>query len=109
MDDLMKAKEAQKVVLRRVVQEQPDAQQRESGVMAQLCMSIAEHCIAMNDRERAVTFYDEALKFDPESEDAHVALSRLCVPHALLCLSPSLPLHFIVSPLLPRIVFFSCF
>lgn len=84
MDDLMKAKDAQKVVLRRVVQEQPDAQQRENGVMARLCMSIAEHCVSMNEKERAVSFYDEALKFDPDSEDAHVALSRLCVSSSRL-------------------------
>jgi tetratricopeptide (TPR) repeat protein len=77
IEDLMKAKEAQRVVLRRVIQEQPDALARENAMMPTLCMSIAEHYVKQGEKERAVGFYDEALRFDPDCVDALISVSRL--------------------------------
>lgn len=77
IEDLMKAKEAQRVVLRRVIQEQPDTLARENAMMPKLCMSIAELYVKQGEKDRAVGFYDEALRFEPDCEDALIALSRL--------------------------------
>jgi len=77
VDSLTAAWSLQVEVLGKMRAENPDAKRQEREVTATLCFRLAEYYRSIHQLDKALQFYNEALKYNEAHEKSRLALARL--------------------------------
>lgn len=77
VDALLKARELQNSVLQRIRGEQSDFVRQQKGVAANICYELGNNYNAHNQPDKALQYYNEALRNDESHEKSILALAKL--------------------------------
>jgi len=77
MEDLQRARVLQNTILSRIRAEQPDYVREQRAVASTICYTLAEYNDEQKNVDKALSFYNEALKHDDGHEKSMLALAKL--------------------------------